>query len=96
MKSVQLTSRAARDFSRAIEYSARHFGDTQSTRYAAGLNRALLMIGLQPNIGRPVLSQSSSVRVVVYKLHRIYYRVNDDSISVLKIIDARRRDSHRP
>ena len=88
--SVHLSARAKRDYDRAMRYSQHHFGERQAIQYSVGMNQALYALGQQPNLGRPVSQTRPALRVFLYRLHFIYYRISEDRVEVLKIIDARR------
>ncbi len=90
MKRVRLADRASRDLVRAFQYSLRHFGHQQAVRYVEDLRARVMSLADNPLLGKPSESHPNKRRLV-HKKHIIHYRLSEESIIILRILDARQK-----
>ena len=65
------------------------FGLTQADLYAAGLTKALRLIGDYPLAGRLRLDTKIQVRTQPYKSHVIVYVFENSEVAILRVRHAR-------
>jgi toxin ParE1/3/4 len=87
---VQLTIRAKIDIEDIHSFSVDRWGREQADRYRERLFSALTLLESQPFLGARVPEMSPEVRVLRVQQHNAVYRVERDSIVVMRVIHVRR------
>jgi len=86
---VSLTRRARQDFEEILIHSFREWGEVQRDRYALAINRALTIIGDNPQIGRARADLPSGYRALPVEQHVIIYHVTTRAVSIVRILHSR-------
>lgn len=95
MAEVSFTNAAEADLMEIDEFSVAHFGEHAGETYMRGFTEAFSQIAQHPQSGRASESYGAGVRCLIHKRHRIFYRIENDGVLVLRILhqarDARSR-----
>ena len=67
------------------KYTHENFGRTQADKYLAGFHHAFNLIANVPKMGRPASGLNPGYRRHLYRVHRIFYTVEDDCIVIRAI-----------
>ncbi|MRX51724.1 hypothetical protein GI374_15070 [Paracoccus sp. S-4012] len=98
MAEVVLTGTALADLDDIFWTGLTTWGPTQAKRYARDLESALRRIGDNPLIERSHDELGAGLRRLVHESHLIFYRVDGDSVLVLRCLhhsmDAARHLGH--
>ncbi len=84
---LELSQRAKEDFRDLLSYTLTTLGESQLAKYRASINDALRVILRNPSAGRP--SVKPTLKVLAVEHHRIFYRISDDTIFVVRILHER-------
>ncbi len=83
---VKLSAASRRDLANIDEYGAQQFGDDVADAYSRGLKDAFLLLADVPFAGEARPDYGRGVRCIVHRRHRILYRVDGDTVFVLRIL----------
>ena len=88
-RTVILSPTAQADFTDILLTTWQQWREAQSNRYEAALSEAIVSLAEFPEAGahRPRLFLGCRVRPV--ERHVVYYRINDDTIEVIRILHER-------
>jgi toxin ParE1/3/4 len=67
-------------------YTAQQWGSAQGESYSEEIDRALAELGEHPHVGRPRDDVRPGLRSLRVEQHVIYYRVDADSVIVLRVL----------
>jgi toxin ParE1/3/4 len=84
-----LLAAASQDIEAILEYGDHHHGLNQALAYVAKLNTCIEMLRYRPGIGpfHPLLN--GNVQSIRQGQHRIYYRVVDEKLLIIRILHVR-------
>ncbi len=83
---VRLSRRAQSDIKQIYRYTVENFGETQAELYLGGLDYTFDLLSDSPMMGK---TYSGDVRHYLYKMHRVFYILQDDDIVILQIRNTR-------
>ncbi len=86
MKPLKLNAAAKTDLRKIAQYSVSEFGRTVADRYMTGLSLAFDRIALSPETYRTFEGVVPETRVLSYRRHRIFYRIDPNNVVVLRIL----------
>lgn len=86
---LALKPKAISDLEGIWLYSAQTWSADQADRYIDGLARAFDMLTALPEIGRERAEFNPPVRLYVHGTHLIVYTIDQDSITVLRVLGHR-------
>jgi toxin ParE1/3/4 len=86
MAGYRLTRAAEADFERLVEYGLDRFGLQQARDYRDSLKERFRAIAEHPNRYPAVDAIRSGYRRSVYGSHAIYYRIEDDAVTIVRIL----------
>lgn len=84
--SYKLTEDAERDVIDIYLFTLEHFGLTQAEKYSAEIFARFGAIGKTPSLGRDYSAIYPGTYRINQGSHAVYYRRNDDSILILRIL----------
>ncbi len=90
--SFRLTKAADSDLEEIYEYGIETFGPQQATQYQEKLNKRLYDIALNPYHYPAVASIQEGYRRSVCGVHSIYYRINDNTVEVIRILSRQNHE----
>jgi len=83
---LELSRRAKADLDDIRDYSLQRFGQARAILYVDAIEHALRRIVRFPESGTPRSDLTSDVRSMPVGRHRLYYRVNAESILIVRIL----------
>ena len=86
MAEVRFTNAAEADLVDIDEFSAARFGEKAGEAYMKGFERAFGKLSDFPLIGHTLPEVGADIGAMTHKSHRIFYRVRDDAVMVLRIL----------
>ncbi len=87
--SYLLSKEAEQDIAEIAEYTIAAFGIEQARQYRDGLIKTFVTLADSPLIGRDCGYIKSTYRRHVHISHVIYYRVQDDSVEIMRVLHGR-------
>ncbi len=86
MARLRLTAAARADLVQIRTYSLQEFGPEVADVYFRGFNQAFTLLRERPYAGvaRPELGES--VRCLTQRRHRLFYRLEDDLVLIIRIL----------
>ena len=92
MAELRLTRDARADLSKIRRFSKERFGAATAKAYLQGFNRTFAVLLERPLIGSSRSDLAPGVRAFSHRSHRIYFRVIDEDIQVLRILHHAQSD----
>lgn len=92
-RQVIVAPRAAHDFEDILLHSLHTWGDEQARRYQAALDRAIDGLEDFPEIGPTRDDLPAGFRMRFVEQHIIYYRIEEETIRVVRILHRRQQVS---
>ncbi|WP_420589781.1 type II toxin-antitoxin system RelE/ParE family toxin [Bacterioplanoides sp.] len=86
MLRIHKQTKAEEDLVNIWLYSMEHWGVVQADQYLDQLNTALTSISINPEIGIDCSELRAGYRKLHVREHYIFYRLNRDFISVIRIL----------
>jgi toxin ParE1/3/4 len=86
MRSFQITPEASRDMERIADDLANSSGLPSSDQFFSGITKAIGRLTRFPNLGHQRNDLSPGIRNLIYKKYLILYRVDDESLEILRIV----------
>ncbi|WP_093079339.1 type II toxin-antitoxin system RelE/ParE family toxin [Sphingobium sp. AP50] len=86
MRELKLARAARSDLVEIRKYSVAEFGGDIADIYFNGFNHAFARLQEHPLIGAIQRDFDHGLRCLTHRRHRIFYRVSDDAIIVLRIL----------
>lgn len=86
---LKLSPKARQDFVDILRYTGEAWGQNQLLIYRNKIDDALKVIGINPEIGLGRCDLPSTRLVYLVGSHIIVYRVNADSIGIVRILHQR-------
>jgi toxin ParE1/3/4 len=86
MASYRLSEKADEDLSRLYEYGILHYGQERADRYYNGLIERFEELAENPRLWQAVDHIRPGYRRSVYGHHSIYYRIDPDTIVIVRIL----------
>jgi len=83
MRACQFTAAAEGDLREIARYTARQWGEAQSLRYAALLEKCFAEIAAGKRPSRAPLAQRPLLRLVRCERHRVFYLVGEDRLILI-------------
>ena len=77
-------------------YLETEWSDTVAINFKITLLRKLELLATQPQIGVEVNSLKNIRSILITKHNRVYYRIEEDKIIVLNMIDTRKNPKKNP
>jgi toxin ParE1/3/4 len=90
MARLVFSSDAGADIDEIAFFSIRTFGPEVAADYLTGLEIACERLREFPELAAVYPRLRPAVRCLIYRSHRIFYRVNEDSVLILRILHHRR------
>ncbi len=84
-KNYELTLRAEEDIKDIWLYTAENWNIDQATKYVSLLEKRMELLGKNPEIGAERPDFGDGCRYFLHEQHSIFYRVEDNKISILGI-----------
>jgi toxin ParE1/3/4 len=88
MRSFQITPEASRDLERIADDLANFSGLPSSDRFLSGITKAIGRLTRFPNLGHQRNDLSPGIRNLIYQKYLILYRVDDQSLEILRIVQG--------
>lgn len=82
---LELSEPAQRDFRDILSYTLQTWGEAQFATYRERIDAALMAIAVKPHAGR----KAYGLLVQAVERHRIYYRIEDRVIFIIRILHER-------
>ncbi len=86
MTKLRLSQAARADLIDIRGYSVMEFGVEVADIYFNGFNQAFSLLRERPFIGASQPDLGRDVRCLTHRRHRIFYRVRDDAILILRVL----------
>ena len=86
MAHYKLSKAADKDFENIFNFGIDTFGLNQALEYLLGIKRRLVELAEQPKLYPMVDEIRSGYRRSVYMSHSIYYRIEPESIVIVRIL----------
>ena len=97
MAEVSLSETARADLADIDTYGAEQFGEDAADAYQRGITDTLERLIRFPNLGEARPAYGVDIRCIVYRRHRILYRLVGEEVVVARILHHSRDDSrHLP
>ncbi len=94
LANLEFSNAAEADLEAIDQYSVSQFGEAVAATYMLGFKDAFALMMRHPLIGEEKPDLGRSLRCLVHRQHRIFYRVHDDLVVIIRVIhhaqDARR------
>jgi toxin ParE1/3/4 len=84
-----LSPEAWDDLEDIAAYGLLSWGEAQPDRYLAGIDRALLLLGENPHLGRARDDLRQGYRNLLAGQHAIIYEITADAIQIVRILHNR-------
>lgn len=95
MAKVRLREAARRDLTEILDHSVERFGVAVAESYMNGFSDAFAGLGDHPRKGVVLEDIRPPVHCLVYRSHRIFYDIDDDTVWIIRVLhvamDARSR-----
>lgn len=88
---LRVSPRAEQDLAAIWNYTRTTWGTGQEDVYALVIRSAFGRIQAFPEIGRRAAGNRPEVRELVLEYHTIIYRYRSDTVTILRIVNPRRR-----
>jgi toxin ParE1/3/4 len=88
MRVFQITPEASRDMERIADNLANFSGLPSSDRFLSGITKALGRLTRFPNLGHQRNDLSPGIRNLIYEKYLILYRIDDKSLTILRIVQG--------
>ena len=86
MKQLDLKAVARADLADILEYSVSEFGRRVAAKYMRGLSHAFTRLEEYPEIGPLSPDIAPEIRLLRYRNHHIFYRIEGDLILVMRVL----------
>jgi toxin ParE1/3/4 len=90
MAELRLSAQAERDLIGIQDYGDAMFGEVASRRHMAGFDRVFDLLCAHPLAGEARPGWGESMRAMSYRPHRILYRINGDTVRIVRVLHMRR------
>lgn len=91
MAEVRLSAAARADLVEIRRHSLAHFGGAAADRYFRGFKRVFNLLADRPLVGVGHPEFGPAVRRFSHESHRIFYRVDGETVRVMRILHHARR-----
>lgn len=85
-RALRFAREADADFADLIEFGIERFGRTVALGYARGLRQACRRLTSFPGMAPFHPTIDPPARVLVHRSHRVFYRVDNDRVLILRIL----------
>jgi toxin ParE1/3/4 len=86
----KLSGVAESDISDIYDYTLENFSAKQAILYLQGLERCFKSLIDQPNIGKERPEIRTGLRSFLYEKHTVFYRIDDDYIRIIRVLNSHR------
>jgi toxin ParE1/3/4 len=76
---------ARNDLKRLYRFGKRLWGQAEAQRFSRALRSAIKRLADQPHIGAPRNDIAAGLRMLVYREHSVFYRIQENEGSILMI-----------
>lgn len=83
---VVVSPAARRDLRGILRATIRKWDERQSREYEVKLSKAVERLAQFPEMGAPLYAFGAEARAVMCEQHRIYYRVDDNVVLILRVL----------
>lgn len=83
---IELSPLARADLAEIDECSADQYGQDVADAYLRGFNEAFALLARHPFSGPPRTDLGDGIRCLVHRKHRIFYRLEQNGITIVRII----------
>lgn len=86
---ITITGKADKDEAAIYKYISEKFGESYAENFREKLMDVFYLLSKQPFIGRPAQNKAT-LRVYIFsKQNKIVYKVNEDSLSIIRILNTK-------
>lgn len=93
---IKWTSTALEDFNIIIDYLIKEWSSLIASDFEIMVNEKLIALSYNPFIGIQSAKKSSIRSILLTKHNRLFYRVTDNIVEVINIIDTRSNPKNNP
>jgi plasmid stabilization system protein ParE len=93
---INWTENAIIDFNNVISYLTKNWSDKVAENFRRVVEAKLNVLSHHPFIGLPSQKHQDIRSILLTKHNRLYYRVKDNSIELLNILDTRQNPKTNP
>lgn len=93
---VIILKRAEQKVKQVYAYLLENWSEKVADEFYKKFQNTIHFISIHPQIGRPSAKQPGIRRKLVTRHNCIYYRIKDDSIIIINILDTRRNPKKNP
>ena len=86
---VVVSPAARRDLRGILRATIRKWDEMQSREYEGKITRAFERLAQFPEMGAPLSELSIEMRAVLCEQHRIYYRIDDNVVHILRVLHVK-------
>lgn len=90
VKRLDIKAAARAELAQIYEYSVAEFGPPVAEAYLFGLRQAFDRLLEFPFIGPVYPDVTPEIRVLLHWSHRIFYRIEDDTVLIVRVLNKRR------
>lgn len=87
---ISLTPHARQDLRDVYFYSLDNFGKAAAQSYIDSFNNAFDLLKTNPKLGKPYILVSKNLRFLTHRFHLIFYRIDKDTIHILRMFHTKR------
>ena len=88
-KEIKWTKTAAKNFAKTVDYLIENWPDTVVIDFITRTDQILFLLAEHPELGELQDSQRSIRGILLSRHNKLFYRVEDDRLIVLRIFDTR-------
>ena len=93
---IIILKRAEQKIKKVYAYLLENWNEKVADEFYNKFENTVKSISLQPGIGRPSAKRPDIRRKLVTKHNCLYYRIKNDSIIIINILDTRRNPKKNP
>lgn len=90
MKRLDIKAAARAELAQIYDYSVAEFGPTVAETYLAGLRNTLDHLLEFPFMGTIYPDVIPEIRVILYRSHRVFYRIEGDKVLIVRLLHKMR------
>jgi len=93
-KGYKLRQAAKNDLKKIGRYTLTHYGKIQRDKYLNGLEERFILLGENPNFGRPRDDIKTGYHCSDYNKHVVFYLIQKDYVEIFAILHERMMPKH--
>jgi toxin ParE1/3/4 len=86
---LKFSDRAEKDVKELIRFGYSEYGFNFTTEYARQLKQRIAQLRELPFIGAPRNDVRPGIRLLIFKAHNIPYRVNGETVEIVRVLHRR-------